>query len=47
MSSIVLIICEVNRAECDLKKLEALINQDVSLPYKLINYLLAEFVGNC
>jgi EAL and modified HD-GYP domain-containing signal transduction protein len=37
--TIMQLICEVNRAECDLKKLEALINQDVSISYKLINYL--------
>ncbi|MBU1567927.1 MAG: HDOD domain-containing protein [Proteobacteria bacterium] len=37
--TIMQLICEVNRAECDIKKLEALINQDVSISYKLINYL--------
>ncbi len=37
--TIMQLICEVNRTECDLKKLEALINQDVSISYKLINYL--------
>lgn len=33
------LICEVNKAEFHLKKLEELINQDVSISYKLINYL--------
>ncbi len=37
--TIMQLICEVNRAECDLKKLEEYINQDVSISYKLINYL--------
>lgn len=37
--TIMQLICEVNRAECDIKKLEGLINQDVSISYKLINYL--------
>lgn len=37
--TIMRLICEVNRADCDFKKLERLINQDVSMSYKLINYL--------
>ena len=37
--TIMQLICEVNRAEFHLKKLEELINQDVSISYKLINYL--------
>ena len=37
--TIMQLICEVNRAECELKKLETLINQDVSISFKLINYL--------
>lgn len=37
--TIMQLICEVNRADCDLKKLEEYINQDVSISYKLINYL--------
>ncbi len=41
--TIMQLICEVNRAECDVKKLEALINQDVSISYKLINYLNSAF----
>jgi c-di-GMP-related signal transduction protein len=37
--TIIQLICEVNGAEFHLKKLEELINQDVSISYKLINYL--------
>lgn len=37
--TIMRLICEVNRAEFQIDKLEALINQDVAISYKLINYL--------
>lgn len=37
--TIMQLICEVNRAEFHVKKMEALINQDVSISYKLVNYL--------
>lgn len=37
--TIMRLICEVNRADCDFKKLERLINQDVSISFKLIKYL--------
>lgn len=33
------LICEINRVELDIDKLDHLINQDVSLSYKLMNYL--------
>lgn len=33
------LICEINRVEFDIDKLDYLINQDVSLSYKLMNYL--------
>lgn len=33
------LICEVNRVELDIDKLEQLINQDISLSFKLMNYL--------
>ncbi len=41
--TIMQLICEVNRAECNINKLETLINQDVSISYKLINYLNSAF----
>lgn len=37
--TILQIINEVNRPEIDSRKLEALINQDVSISYKILNYL--------
>ena len=37
--TIMQIIYEVNRAELDSRKLETLINQDVSISYKILNYL--------
>ncbi len=43
--TIMQLICEVNRTEIDSKKLEDLINQDVSLSYKLINYLNSAYFG--
>jgi c-di-GMP-related signal transduction protein len=43
--TIMQLIYEVNRAESQLKKLEELINQDVSLSYKLINYLNSAYFG--
>ncbi len=33
------LICEVNRTEFDVSTLERIINQDVSIAYKLLNYL--------
>jgi EAL and modified HD-GYP domain-containing signal transduction protein len=33
------LLVEVNKAEFNIKKLEALVNQDVAISYKLINYL--------
>jgi c-di-GMP-related signal transduction protein len=33
------LVCEVNRAEFQVEKLETLINQDVAISFKLINYL--------
>jgi len=43
--TVIQLICEVNRAECNLSKLEVLINQDVSISYKLINYLNSAYFG--
>ncbi len=43
--TLIQLICEVNRVECDLAKLEGLINQDVSISYKLINYLNSAYFG--
>jgi c-di-GMP-related signal transduction protein len=43
--TIMQLICEINRAEFHLKKLEQLINQDVSISYKLINYLNSAYFG--
>ncbi len=39
------LICEVNRAEVSPRRLEELINQDVSISYKLINYLNSAYFG--
>lgn len=37
------LICEVNRVEFDIDALEKLINRDVSISYKLLNYLNSAF----
>jgi c-di-GMP-related signal transduction protein len=37
--TIIQLICEVNRVEFDIDKLEKIINKDVSISYKLLNYL--------
>ena len=37
--TIMRLICEVNRPDCNFKELERLINQDVSISFKLIKYL--------
>lgn len=41
--TIMQLICEVNRIEFDIRKLDKLINQDVSISYKLLNYLNSAF----
>lgn len=41
--TIMQLICEVNRVEFDIRTLDRLINQDVSISYKLLNYLNSAF----
>lgn len=41
--TIMQLICEVNRVEFDVTTLEKLINKDVSISYKLLNYLNSAF----
>lgn len=39
------LICEVNRSDMEFRQLEELINQDVAISYKLINYLNSAYFG--
>lgn len=39
------LICEVNRLDMEFRQLEELINQDVAISYKLINYLNSAYFG--
>ncbi len=41
--TIMQLICEVNRVEFDITTLDRIINQDVSISYKLLNYLNSAF----
>jgi len=40
---VIKILCEINKSEFDVKNLETLINQDVSITYKLLKYLNSSF----
>jgi len=40
---VIKIICEINKSDFDVNSLEALINQDVSITYKLLKYLNSSY----